>query len=108
MYVDTESFITILYTILYQEPKSDKDEEHCRKVNDYLNNPPTPGSSRGNGGGGGFGGLSGLPPELAGLGGADSDLQSLLGNLSQQQLMQLLGKYFRIYSHKTCIHRNIH
>ena len=59
-------------------------------MNDFLNNPPTPGSNRGGGGSGGaFSG--GLPPELAGLGG-DSDLQSLLGNLSQQQLMQLLGK----------------
>ncbi|XP_064652138.1 proteasomal ubiquitin receptor ADRM1-like [Lineus longissimus] len=77
-----------------QEPKSDKDEENCRKVNEFLNNPPTPGSTRGGGGGGGggggSGGLGGLPPELAGLSG-DSDLQGILGNMSQQQLMQLLG-----------------
>ncbi|XP_052764344.1 proteasomal ubiquitin receptor ADRM1-B-like [Mya arenaria] len=66
-----------------QEPKSDKDEEYSKKVNDYLNNPPTPGSSRGGGGG------SGLPSELANLG--DSDIQSILGGMSQQQLMQLLG-----------------
>ena len=34
-------------------------------MNDYLNNPPTPGSSRGGSGGG----LGGIPPELAaGLG----------------------------------------
>ncbi|WAR17336.1 ADRM1-like protein [Mya arenaria] len=65
------------------EPKSDKDEEYSKKVNDYLNNPPTPGSSRGGGGG------SGLPSELANLG--DSDIQSILGGMSQQQLMQLLG-----------------
>ncbi|XP_067666053.1 proteasomal ubiquitin receptor ADRM1-B-like [Haliotis asinina] len=65
-----------------QEPKSDKDEEHCKKVNEYLNNPPTPGSSRGAGG-------SGLPSELSGLG--EQDLQSILGGMSQQQLMQLLG-----------------
>ena len=41
-----------------QEPKTDKDEEYTAKVNNLLNNPPTPGS-----GGGG----SGLPPALAGL-----------------------------------------
>ena len=41
-----------------QEPKTDKDEEYSTKVNNLLNNPPTPGS-----GGGG----SGLPPALAGL-----------------------------------------
>jgi len=46
-----------------QEPKSDKDEENCRKLNEYLNNPPAPGSSRGGGG------LAGLPAELAGIGG---------------------------------------
>ena len=29
---------------LWQEPKTDQDEEHCRKVNECLNNPPMPGS----------------------------------------------------------------
>ena len=62
-----------------QEPKTDKDEENRKKVNEYLNNPPTPGSSRG----------GGLSSDLTGLG--DSDLQSILGGMSQQQLMQLLG-----------------
>lgn len=69
-----------------QEPKADKDEEYTTKVNNLLNNPPTPGS----GGGGG-----GLPPALAGLTDqlGDGQLQGLLGNLDQQQLLQLLSGY---------------
>ncbi|GCB66792.1 hypothetical protein scyTo_0005034 [Scyliorhinus torazame] len=65
-----------------QEPKSDKDEEFCRKVNEYLNNPPMPGALGGSGSSGGH--------ELAALGG-ESGLQSLLGNMSHNQLMQLMG-----------------
>jgi hypothetical protein len=73
-----------------QEPKTDKDEENCRKLNEYLNNPPAPGSNRSGGGGGGLGNIPGLPAEFAGLG-ADGDLQSLLSGMNQQQLVQLLG-----------------
>lgn len=75
-----------------QEPKDDKDEEYCKKVNDYLNNPPAPGSSSSRGGsiggsGGSGGGIPGL--DLSNLG--DSELQSLLSNLSQSQMAQLFG-----------------
>ncbi|XP_055022257.1 proteasomal ubiquitin receptor ADRM1 isoform X3 [Boleophthalmus pectinirostris] len=64
-----------------QEPKTDKDEEYCRKVNEYLNNPPIPGAP-GSGGGSGH--------ELSALGG-EGGLQNLLGNMSHNQLMQLIG-----------------
>ncbi len=72
-----------------QEPKDDKDEEFCKKVNDFLNNPPAPGSSSSRGGsmGGSGGGIPGL--DLSNLG--DSELQSLLNNMSQAQLIQLFG-----------------
>uniref|UniRef100_T1E1M3 Proteasomal ubiquitin receptor ADRM1 homolog n=1 Tax=Cupiennius salei TaxID=6928 RepID=T1E1M3_CUPSA len=78
-----------------QEPKTDRDNEFCCKVNQYLNNPPAGGSSR-SGNSGSLGGSStpsqsggGLQSELSSLG--DADLQNLLNNMSQQQLIQLLG-----------------
>ncbi|XP_056278476.1 proteasomal ubiquitin receptor ADRM1-like isoform X2 [Pseudoliparis swirei] len=64
-----------------QEPKTDKDEEHCRKVNEFLNNPPMPGALGSVGSGG---------HDLSALGG-EGGLQSLLGNMSHNQLMQLIG-----------------
>ncbi|KAF5906714.1 proteasomal ubiquitin receptor ADRM1-like, partial [Clarias magur] len=63
-----------------QEPKTDKDDEYCRKVNEYLNNPPIPGAL----------GSGGSSHELSALGG-EGGLQSLLGNMSHNQLMQLIG-----------------
>ncbi|EFX75208.1 hypothetical protein DAPPUDRAFT_199479 [Daphnia pulex] len=48
-----------------QEPKADQDETYCQKVNEHLNNPPTPGSQQ--------------------------DLQSLPSSISRQQLIKLFG-----------------
>ncbi|RXG58539.1 Proteasomal ubiquitin receptor ADRM1 [Armadillidium vulgare] len=69
-----------------QEPKTDKDDEFSRKVNEYLNNPPAPGSQRS---------TSSTPNPV--LGGSDlsnlqnSDIHNFIGNISQQQLVQILG-----------------
>ena len=68
-----------------QEPKDNKDEEHCNKINEYINNPPAPGSRAGGGG------LSSGNPlsELSGI--PDGDLQGLLNNMSPQQIMSVLN-----------------
>eukprot|EP00732_Lithocolla_globosa_P001887 Lithocolla_globosa_v1_NODE_1074_length_2895_cov_15.340845.p2 type:complete len:369 gc:universal NODE_1074_length_2895_cov_15.340845:1694-2800(+) len=50
-----------------QEPKDTKDEENCQKVNNLINNPPTPGSS------------------------ADP-LEGLGGGINREQLMQWLAQ----------------
>lgn len=69
----------------FQEPKTEKDDEFCQKVNEYLNNPPAPGSNRSGGSTPGA-----LGADLAG----ESDLQNLFSAMNQQQFMQLLGKYY--------------
>lgn len=58
-----------------QEPKNDKDDEWCRRINDVMNNPPSANS------------LS----SGSGRGADNGDLQYMLNNMSQQQLMQLFG-----------------
>uniref|UniRef100_A0A2M4AB70 Proteasomal ubiquitin receptor ADRM1 homolog n=1 Tax=Anopheles triannulatus TaxID=58253 RepID=A0A2M4AB70_9DIPT len=59
-----------------QEPKADRDEEWCRRINEAINNPPS-GNSVGTGGRNGAN--------------DSGDLQYMLNNMSQQQLMQLFG-----------------
>ncbi|XP_072393542.1 proteasomal ubiquitin receptor ADRM1 homolog [Diabrotica undecimpunctata] len=53
-----------------QEPKTDKDEDNCKRINELLNNPSSAVQNTPN---------------------PDQDLQSLLNNMSQSQLMQLFG-----------------
>lgn len=38
-----------IHNQIFQESKTDKDEENSRKINEVLNNPPTPGSQRSGG-----------------------------------------------------------
>lgn len=75
-----------------QEPNEDKDEEFCKKINEYLSNPPAPGMrSSGNSGSHALSGLGNLG-SLAELGSLrDSEFQSLLSNMNPQQLMQMIG-----------------
>lgn len=61
-----------------QEPKTDKDDEWCRRINEVINNPPSSNSLGGSSGRGGNGSDNG-------------DLQYIMQNMSQQQLMQLFG-----------------
>lgn len=61
-----------------QEPKVDKDEEWCRRINDVMNNPPSVNSLSANRNGGNSSSDG-------------NDLSYMLNNMSQQQLLQLFG-----------------
>jgi len=69
-----------------QETSTAKDEEYVRKINDLLNNPPALGSQSSGRGIGASSAQALLSGDLR-----DSDLHSLIGNISQQQLLQILG-----------------
>lgn len=71
-----------------QDPTEDRDEELCRKVNKYLNNPPAPGSRAGSA----SSNLSSL--DMGSL--HDQDLQHLFSTVTPQQLMQMLGNVSNI------------
>jgi len=64
-----------------QEPKTEGDDDLVWKVNDALNNPGGSGSSARQGGQSG----SATPTP------SESEMQALLSNMSQSQLMQLIG-----------------
>lgn len=73
-----------------QEPSEDKDDDYCQKINEYINNPPPPGSNvRGSAGERSGSGGAGSLGEIGSIN--ESDLQNLFNNVSPQQLMQMIG-----------------
>jgi len=84
-----------------QETDSEKDEKLWKKVNDSLNNPPALGSSSSSTSAGERGATSGalanvLGSEFGGLEG--SELQNLIGSMSEQQLQMFLGGFMPVNS----------
>ncbi|CAF1319094.1 unnamed protein product [Adineta ricciae] len=82
-----------------QEPKEDKDEEWCKKINEMLNHPPTPGFGDDSNSSGGLGGgahpLQSLMDRMtggSGAGGIDpNDLSNVLRGMNPNDLASLLS-----------------
>ncbi|CAF0966492.1 unnamed protein product [Didymodactylos carnosus] len=77
-----------------QEPKEDKDEELCKKINDLLNHPPTPGMSLDESGSGSGHPLQAVMERMSagGGGGLDpNDLSSVLRTMNPNQLAELIS-----------------
>lgn len=67
-------YMTVILVLYSQEPKTEKDDDLCRRINEALNNPPTSGNR-----------------SVGTSSTQEGELQNLLNNMSQQQLMQLFG-----------------
>lgn len=67
MHKDKQNYMDFF---LFQEPRADKDDDNCKRINELLNNPSSAVQSAQS---------------------PDQDLQSLFNNMSQSQLMQLFG-----------------
>jgi len=74
-----------------QEPKEDKDEEYCKKINDFINHPPAPGS-----GGDDAHPLQPFMERMAGsgAGGIDpNDLSNVLRTMNPNDFASLLSSF---------------
>lgn len=71
-----------------QEPSEDKDEDFCKKVNEYLNNPPALGSRGASSSSSGGINMNNFA-DLGNL--QEHDLHNLFNTVNPQQLMQMLS-----------------
>ncbi|CAF2193788.1 unnamed protein product [Rotaria magnacalcarata] len=78
-----------------QEPKDDKDDEFCKKINELLNHPPTPGFGDDSSSAGSNHLLQPLMERMAGgAGGIDpSDLSNVLGSMNPRDFASLLSSF---------------